>query len=203
MRQAVRFYLGMYRWSSFLVYDKRAGRLMGAVISKEEFGMVSPNVCFNLILRLTMKSKKRKAVKWRKFQEKIRDNSKYFIHLFFVQKTIVSSKVILALIKTRWNNHCVAQTLGGVLKVSFLFQIVMRDLVHQLYRQCILRQGVAGPPCLPPAQQCLICTERLAARWDTSCCGRGSGRRVFGERVRRMGRVKGHRARHKPTAIDL
>lgn len=63
MRRAVRSYLGMYRRSTFLVYDKRAGRLMGAVISKEEFGMVSPNVCFNLILRLTMKSKKRKAVK--------------------------------------------------------------------------------------------------------------------------------------------
>lgn len=91
MRQAVRFYLGTYHWSSFLVYDKRAGRLMGAVISKEEFGMVSPNVCFNLILRLTMKSKKRKAVKWREFQEKIRDNAKYFIHLFIVQKDIVSS----------------------------------------------------------------------------------------------------------------
>lgn len=44
-----------------MVYDKRAGRLMGAVISKEEFGIV--NVCFNLILRLTMKSKKREAVK--------------------------------------------------------------------------------------------------------------------------------------------
>lgn len=33
---------------------------MGAVISKEEFGIV--NVCFNLILRLTMKLKKREAV---------------------------------------------------------------------------------------------------------------------------------------------
>lgn len=52
---------------------------MAAVISKEEFGMVSLNVCFNFILRRTMKSGK--------FQEKIRDNAKYFIHLFIVQKT--------------------------------------------------------------------------------------------------------------------
>lgn len=43
-----------------MVYDKRAVRLMGAVISKEEFGIVS--VCFNLILRLTMKLEKREAV---------------------------------------------------------------------------------------------------------------------------------------------
>lgn len=44
-----------------MFYDNGAERLMGAVISKEEFGIV--NVCFNLILRLTMISKEREAVK--------------------------------------------------------------------------------------------------------------------------------------------
>lgn len=174
MRQADQFYLWVYRWSCFLVYGKRAGRLMGAVISKEELGIV--NVCFNLILRLTRKSKKRRGSEG-SFKKKVKDYATYFIQCFHRSKKNYGLK--------KWHFNFNQNTL----KPSLLHS----DLVHQLHRRGRHTAGAAGPPCL------LSLLDRAwtalggwrLAETPAVVVG-GSARRVCGERVRPMGRVKGH-----------
>lgn len=173
MRQADQFYLWVYRWSCFLVYGEGAGRLMGAVISKEELGIV--NVCFNLILRLTRKSKKRRGSEG-SFKQRSRTMLCILFNVFIVQKKYGLNK---------WHFNFNQNTL----KPSLLHS----DLVHQLHRRGRHTARAAGPPCL---------LSLLDRAWSALGGWRlaetpavvvgGSARRVCGERVRPMGRVKGH-----------